>query len=184
MYFARDLLRVCVPSVGVNKRVMFFHVIYSCSKYLALNLSTNWRLFFPAPSATIGHINPLATRYRPSGGQPLAAAHARRIHTYLFSHNATSPRRCRRIRALCDKLLLASDVAGGGGASGGSGGSSSRATAAERERGVQGGGKGHLPGFRLCDGPSVLGLDKLHLLREVRGSMKVQRKTPARRYKT
>eukprot|EP00752_Nemacystus_decipiens_P011990 g10630.t1 len=69
-----------------------------------------------------------------------------------------------RIRALCDKLLLASNSAAGTGASGGSAGSSSKAPA---ELGVQGGGTGQLPGLRLCDGPSVLGLDKLHLLREV-----------------
>eukprot|EP00903_Cladosiphon_okamuranus_P014287 g13270.t1 len=57
-----------------------------------------------------------------------------------------------RIRALCDKLLLASNVA---------------VSKAPADRGLQAGGKGQLLGFRLCDGPSVLGLDKLHLLREV-----------------
>ncbi|CAN0141441.1 unnamed protein product [Ectocarpus fasciculatus] len=68
-----------------------------------------------------------------------------------------------RVRTLCDKLMLAPIGVGEGADCGGDGGSGTMMP----PRGGGGGGKRELPGLRLCDGPSILGLDKLHLLSKV-----------------
>ncbi|CAB1115812.1 unnamed protein product [Ectocarpus sp. CCAP 1310/34] len=67
-----------------------------------------------------------------------------------------------RVRTLCDKLMLASIGVGKGANIGGDGGSG-----AMMPPPGGGGGTGELPGLRLCNGPSILGLDKLHLLSKV-----------------
>ena len=73
-----------------------------------------------------------------------------------------------RIRALCDKLLLVSDGLGNHGSGGGE-------PDLQIMLGGGGGGglkaSGGLLGLHLCDGPSVLGLNKLHLLKEVSRTM-------------
>ncbi|CAM9855555.1 unnamed protein product, partial [Scytosiphon promiscuus] len=67
-----------------------------------------------------------------------------------------------RIRALCDKLLLgASEGRRGRGAD------SSGAMKPAAAKVARAGERGELPGLRLCDGPLVMGLDKIYLLREV-----------------
>lgn len=69
-----------------------------------------------------------------------------------------------RIRALCDKLLLGSGLLGVSGAVSRAAGGEKAVSRAE-DRGLNSGG---VLGLRLGEGPSVLGLDKLHLLKEVR----------------
>lgn len=70
-----------------------------------------------------------------------------------------------RIRALCDKLLLASEALGTGTGTGTGDGKISGEIVSAAGAGAD--GKGEILGLRLGDAPSVLGLNKLHLLKEV-----------------
>lgn len=140
---------VVLPAHAVNQRL---------PSHAYQHVSNTGKVTIVSPHAP----PPLIPRPQPPRSRPTSAPFSEKKLSFRFP---TSPSGNGRIRALCDKLLLVSDGLGNHGSGGGEPGF-------QRMLGDGGAGtglnlKGGLLGLHLCDGPSVLGLNKLHLLKEV-----------------